>query len=66
MDDFKINDLSIRSRSSFANDQEFIDYYKTKTPNERLQVDCLLINEVYNVTAETKVDRTIVSSRKFK
>ena len=66
MDDFKINEQLIRSRSSFANEQEFINYYKTKTPYERLQAACLLINEVYNVTAETKVDRTIVSSRKIK
>ncbi len=66
MDDFKINEQSIRSRSSFVNEQEFINYYKTKTPHERLQAACLLINEVYNVTSETKVDRTIFSSRKFK
>ena len=45
-----------------ANDH--VTYWADKTPEERLNAACFIINQIYGVTPQTKVDRSVVSKRK--
>ncbi|MFP5039728.1 hypothetical protein [Parasediminibacterium sp. JCM 36343] len=51
---------------SFEQADDHTSYWQDKTPNERLNAACFLINQIYGVTAQTKVDRTVITCRKHK
>ena len=55
---------SIVSKSSFKEADDHVTFYKDKTPLERLNYACDIINSIFNSTPNCKVDRTIISARK--
>jgi hypothetical protein len=50
---------------SFDEANNHIQYWSDKTPDERLNAACFIINQIFSVTPETKVDRSITDKRKF-
>ncbi|MEP6466041.1 MAG: hypothetical protein ABJB05_07030 [Parafilimonas sp.] len=58
-------DRTYVTKMSFEEADDHTTYWLDKTPDERLNAACFLINQIYGVTAETKVDRTIIDCRKF-
>jgi hypothetical protein len=50
--------------SSFAEADNHVTYWEDKTPMERLQAACFIINNLYNVTAATKIRKDIMTERK--
>ena len=63
MDNYRM-DRTIVSKSSFAEADDHVTFYKDKTPLQRLNYACDIINSIFDSTSEKKVDRTIFSSRK--
>lgn len=63
MEHFKMNRL-VTSKSSFKEADDHVTFYKDKTPLERLNYACDIINSIFQSSPEKKVDRTIFSSRK--
>lgn len=57
-------DLTIVSKSSFKKADDHVTFYKDKSPAERLQAACFIINAIFQNPTNAKVDRTIISSRK--
>ena len=57
---------SVVSKSNFEKSDDYVTYYKHKTPYERLQAACALINKEYNTNPNDRMDKTIVSARKHK
>ena len=57
-------DRSVVSHSTFEEADDHVTFYKDKTPLERLNYACDIINSIFDSTSEKKVDRTIFSSRK--
>ena len=53
------------SALSFEESDDHITYWLDKTENERLNAACFLINQIYGVTPQTKIDRSITDQRKF-
>jgi hypothetical protein len=41
-----------------------VTFYEDKTPLERLNYACDIINSIFNTTLDKKVDKTVFSSRK--
>ncbi len=54
----------IVSKSSFEEADDHVTFYKDKTPLERLNYACDIINSIFDSNSKKKVDRTILSSRK--
>ena len=63
MEEYKM-DRSIVSHSTFEEADDHVTFYKDKTPLERLNYACDIINSIFDSSPEKKVDRTIFSSRK--
>ena len=63
MDSIKM-DRSTVNMSSFEEADDHVSFYKDKTPLERLNYACDIINSIFDSTPEKKVDRTVFSSRK--
>lgn len=63
MDNYRM-DRTIVSKSSFAEADDHVTFYKDKTPLQRLNYACDIINSIFDSTPEKKVDRTIFSPRK--
>ena len=63
MESIKMN-RSIVSKSSFEEADNHVDFYKDKTPLERLNYDYDSINSIFNSNPNQKVDRTVFSARK--
>ena len=57
-------DRSVVSKSSFEEADDHVTFYNDKTPIERLNYVCDIINSIYDSSPDQKVDRTIISSRK--
>ncbi|POS01230.1 hypothetical protein [Flavobacterium croceum] len=57
-------DRSVTSKSSFQEADDHVTFYKDKTPLERLNYACDIINSIFDSSPEKKVDRTVFSSRK--
>ncbi|MEP6683982.1 MAG: hypothetical protein ABJA35_12010 [Parafilimonas sp.] len=53
------------TKMSFEEADDHTTYWLDKTPDERLNAACFLINQIYGVTPQTKVDRTITDHRKL-
>ena len=63
MENFKM-DRTIVSKSSFKEADDHVTFYKDKTPIERLNYACDIINSIFNSSPNQKVDRSVISSRK--
>ena len=63
MDSFRM-DRTVVSKSSFLEADDHVTYYNDKTPLERLNYACDIINSIFDTTPEKKVDKTIFSARK--
>ena len=57
-------DRTIVSKSSFKEADDHVTFYKDKTPLERLNYACDIINSIFNSSPNQKVDRSVISSRK--
>jgi hypothetical protein len=57
-------DRSIVAGQTFAEADDHVTYWTDKTPLERLNAACFIINNIYNVTPLTKMDKTLVIARK--
>ena len=57
-------DRSIVNAQSFEEANDHSTYWNAKTENERLNAACFIINQIFGVTPETKVDRTVITRRK--
>ncbi|PHX61592.1 MAG: hypothetical protein CK517_04620 [Flavobacteriales bacterium] len=57
-------DRSVVSKSSFDEADDHVTFYNDKTPMERLNFACDIINSIFDSSPEKKVDRTIFSARK--
>ena len=57
-------DRTVVSKSTFEQADDHVTFYKNKTPLQRLNYACDIINSIFNTTSEKKVDRSIISSRK--
>ena len=62
--EYKI-DRSLVTALSFEEADDHVSYWLDKTEDERLNAACFLITQVYNVTPQTQVDRTVIDQRKF-
>jgi hypothetical protein len=60
---FKMN-RSVVSASSFEEADDHVSYWLDKTPLERLNAACYIINQIYSVSAATPVKKNIVDARK--
>jgi hypothetical protein len=63
MESIKMN-RSIVSKSSFEVADNHVDFYKDKTPLERLNYAYDSINSIFNSNPNQKVDRTVFFARK--
>ncbi|CAN5637540.1 hypothetical protein BH10BAC3_BH10BAC3_19300 [soil metagenome] len=57
-------DRSVLSANTFEVADDHVSFWEDKTSLERLNAACFIINNIYNVTAQTKVDKTLVTVRK--
>ena len=57
-------DRSVVLKSSFEEADDHVTFYNDKTPMERLNYACDIINSIFDSSPEKKVDRTIFSARK--
>ncbi len=57
-------DKSAFTASSAKEADNHISYWRTKTIAERLKAGFYLINQFYNTTNATKLDRTLFAARK--
>lgn len=57
-------DRNIVSKSSYLEADDHVSFYKDKTPLERLNYACDIINSIFDSKPDHKVDRTVISSRK--
>lgn len=63
MENFRMN-RSVVTKSTFDEADDHVTYYKNKTPLERLNHACFIINSIFNVTQFTKIDRKVTFARK--
>ena len=57
-------DRTVVSKATFEEADDHVTFYQDKTPLERLNYACDIINSIFQSSPEKKVDRTIFSSRK--
>lgn len=55
---------SIVSKSSFEDADDHVSFNMEKTPSERLNFACDIINSIFNSSPDQKVGKTIISARK--
>ena len=63
MDNYKM-DRTIATKLTFNQADDYVTFYKDKTPLERLNHACDIINSIFNSNPNLKVDKTIITSRK--
>jgi hypothetical protein len=49
---------------TFEEAGDHMNYWVNKTEDERLNAACFLINQIFGVSAQTRVDRTTLDKRK--
>ena len=49
---------------TFAEADDHTSFWADETPLERLNAACFIINNIYNVTPQTKMDKTLLAARK--
>lgn len=52
------------SSLTFNEADDHVNYWLQKTEDERLNAACFIINQIFGVTPETKVDRAVTDKRK--
>lgn len=57
-------DRRVSAKLTFEEADDHVTFYNDKTPIERLNYVCDIINSIYDSSPDQKVDRTIISSRK--
>lgn len=57
-------DRTVVSKSSFKEADDHVTFYKDKTPKERLNYACDIINSIFNSSPNQKVDKSVIPSRK--
>jgi len=57
-------DRTVVSISSFEEANDHITFYLDKTPLERLNYACFIINSIFNVNPLEKVDKSVTLTRK--
>ena len=60
MDEIKM-DRSVVAKFTFKEADDHVTFYNDKTPLERLNFACDIINSIFDSTPDKKVDRTIFS-----
>ena len=55
---------TIVSKSSFKEADDHVTFFKDKSPVQRLNYACDIINSIFVSNPQMKVDRTVFSSRK--
>ncbi len=62
---YRIDRTKVTS-STFSEADDHVNYWIEKTEDERLNAACFIINQIFGVTAETKVNRAITDKRKHR
>ena len=62
-DFYRINRAEVKSMT-FQESDDHVTYWEDKTPEERLNAACFLINHIFGVTQHTKMDKTFINCRK--
>ncbi len=57
-------DRTVVSKSTFEEADDHVTYYKDKSYLERLNHACFLINQIFCITQDTKIDKTLIQKRK--
>jgi hypothetical protein len=57
-------DRTTVTSSTFSEADNHVSYWLEKTEDERLNAACFIINQIFGVTPQTKVDRTVTDKRK--
>jgi hypothetical protein len=57
-------DRTTVTSSTFNEADNHVSYWLEKTEDERLNAACFIINQIFGVTPQTKVDRTVTDKRK--
>lgn len=60
---YKMN-RSVISALSFEEADNHVEYWQNKTPMERLNAACFIINNLFNLTAATRMQKDILTARK--
>ncbi|MGG7036329.1 MAG: hypothetical protein ACI7YS_14195 [Flavobacterium sp.] len=63
MEEFRIN-RKIVAKATFKQADNHTDYYKDKSFVDRLNAACFIINQIFQVSPQTKMDKTFVQARK--
>jgi hypothetical protein len=63
MENFRM-DRTVVSKSTFEEADDHVTFYKDKTPLERLEAACSIINQIFQVSPDSKMDKTVIQSRK--
>jgi hypothetical protein len=63
MENFKM-DRTVASKLTFEEADDHVSFYKDKTPLERLNYACDIINSIFDIKPNQKMDRTLTFSRK--
>lgn len=64
-DYYRIERTEVKSMT-FEESDDHVTWWEDKSPEERLNAACFLINQIFGVTQHTKVDKSIFDSRKHK
>ncbi len=62
---YKMN-RSVLSGKSFEEANDHVTYWNNKTPFERLEAACFIINNIFGVTPQTRINWAVISKRKRK
>ena len=60
---YKMNRSAV-SASSFKEADNHVEYWQNKTPMERLNAACFIINNLFNITVATRMKKDILTARK--
>ena len=60
---YKMN-RSVISALSFEEADNHVEYWQNKTPMERLNAACFIINNLFNITVSTRMKKDILTARK--
>ncbi len=52
------------SAASYNDADDHVSYWADKTEDERLNAACFIINQIFGVTPQSKVDRSVTDKRK--
>jgi hypothetical protein len=57
-------DRTIVTSLTFNEADDHVNYWLEKTEDERLNAACSIINQIFGVTPQTKVNRAVIDKRK--